>query len=70
MALLKSKNWTQRNVILSALNEESPKMADKGFGTEKHSIVLEISSKVELLLHCLKLNIPITINTFTSFYYN
>jgi hypothetical protein len=55
MTLLNSKNWTERKAVLSDLNEANPNKADKGKETEGHSIVLEISSKEELMLHCLKL---------------
>jgi hypothetical protein len=43
------------DAVLSDLNETSPNKADKGEKTEGHTIVLEISSKEELMLHCLKL---------------
>jgi hypothetical protein len=59
MTLLNYRNWKQRNAVFSNLNEASPKRADKGKETEGHSIVLEISSKEELMLLCLKLDIPI-----------
>jgi hypothetical protein len=68
MTLLGSKNWAQRNAVLSDLSEANPNKADKGKETEGHSIVLEISSKEELLLHCLKLKI-FQETIFTSFPY-
>jgi hypothetical protein len=57
MTLLNSKNRTQINAVLFDLNEGSPNKADKGKETEGNSIVLEISSKEELMLHYLKLEI-------------
>jgi hypothetical protein len=54
MALLNSKNCAQGNAVLSDLDKASPK-ADKGKGTEGYSIVLEVSSKEELMLKFLKL---------------
>jgi hypothetical protein len=41
--------------FLSDLNEASPNKADKGEKTDGHSSMLEISSKEELMFHCLKL---------------
>ena len=56
MTLLNNKNhWTQGSAVLSDLDEASPRRADKGKETEGHLILLEISSKEELMLYCLKL---------------
>jgi hypothetical protein len=55
MTLLKSRNWTQGHSVLANLDEASPRKPDKGKETEGHSIVLEISSKEELMLCWFKL---------------
>ncbi len=59
--VLDSKNWTQGNAVLCDLYEASPRRAEKGKETEGHSIVLEISSKEELMLKLLKTLDTVTI---------
>jgi hypothetical protein len=57
ITLLNSNNWTQENAVLSDLDEASPNKGDKEKETEGHSVELDISSKEEVMLHCLTLKI-------------